>query len=341
MIYLMYSDLHIRPEKLVECELVLRKIRTVANKLQDSSKQPVTIINGGDTFNTRGLIRTSCFDVLYQHYHQWMTDGLRQVILVGNHDQEDRDGAIHPMRVFASFKDWIIVDKPTVFDQFVALPYMTMEQIKLFFEGYKGDEKRDAIIHWGVQGAMRNDSNKDSDGVPLEWLNVFRNVFSGHYHYRNALGNLQYIGSAYQQNYGEMGQDKGILIYNSETAKHVFHEIKGTPQHVNVSVKWDAAGQMMVDAPTAIFDKDHHRIRVEGHSAQCNSVTREFIKEEFGIENATVEREVREQHFSRLKIGSKEIYDTPALMEKYVDFVETDLDKDRLMQIGLEIVNGT
>ena len=57
---LMYSDLHIRPERLEVCELVLDKIFEVAKVLKGKGKD-VVIYNGGDTFNTRGVIRTVCF----------------------------------------------------------------------------------------------------------------------------------------------------------------------------------------------------------------------------------------------------------------------------------------
>ena len=73
-----------------------------------------------------------------------------------------------------------------------------------------------AFVHWGIRGAKRNDHNKDTDGVPLDYLKPFRRVFSGHYHYRSKLENVQYIGSPLQQNFAEMGQDQGVLIYDSE-----------------------------------------------------------------------------------------------------------------------------
>lgn len=335
----MYSDLHLRPEKMVECETALNSVLQIALKLREVSKKEVVLINGGDTFNTRGLIKTSCFDTLYRHYFKWANEGFRQLIVVGNHDQEDREGVVHPMRVFNQFKDWTVADAPMQFDQFMAIPYMTMDKIKTFFASYEAKGKHDAIVHWGIQGALRNDRNRDADGVPLEWLDVFRNVFSGHYHYRNAIGNVQYIGSPFQQNHGEMDQAKGVLIYNSETLKTAFREIKGTPKHVDVQISWDSDGKIILPE-VEVNETDIYRVKATGFAVQCGSLTKDVLKDALGMEPSTIEREVKEMRHSRLKIDTKEIYDTEMLMERYVEFVDLPLDRDRLMKVGLEIVRG-
>jgi DNA repair exonuclease SbcCD nuclease subunit len=338
----LYSDLHLRPERLEDCEKVLNEIFDIAVKLRKKHKQPVRIVNGGDTFHTRGLIRTICFDRLYWHYDRWYREGFAQDIIVGNHDQEDRAGEIHPMKVFANFDGWNVVDKPMVIEGVAHFPYMPKDKIQeAILSLAKGKEAfKDAIVHWGICGAMRNDRNKDTDGVPVEWLKGFRNVFSGHYHYRNKFENVQYIGSPLQQNFGEMGQEKGIIVYDQEKSEASFVEIKGTPKHHEVQVHWDEDKERIDGDLKAIQAQDFVRIKAVGDSEKCARIDRDSFSKRLKCNNISVEREVREKHFSRLKIDSGEILAPESLMKKYVEFIECDLNKDRLIRVGLDLIGA-
>jgi DNA repair exonuclease SbcCD nuclease subunit len=334
MIYLFYSDLHLRPERLDTCEIALNEIFKI---VQNYDPAKITIVNGGDTFNTRGLIRTNCFDTLYRHYSNWFESGYSQIILVGNHDQEDKAGEIHPMRVFKSWSGWQVVDEPMVLRDMAFFPYMEHHKIeaaiKKIVKGRK--EPMDAVVHWGIKGAKRNDSNVDNDGVPLEWLSPFRNVFSGHYHYRNKIGNVQYIGSPFQQNYGEMGQNKGVIIYDSNKNKTEFVEIDNTPKHYEIEVHWHGDKQVSIAKEIGVItENDYCRVKATGDAEQCSNLDDLGIK----AKEVKVERIVKEKHFSRLNIDQSEVLSPSKLMKKYVDYVEIDLDKKRLMDIGSEFL---
>jgi DNA repair exonuclease SbcCD nuclease subunit len=348
VIFLCYSDLHIRPERLEDCEKALVRIGEVALKLQDKLKSKLMIVNGGDTFNTRGLIRTICFDRLYHHYSKWFEAGLKQSIIVGNHDQEDRDGEIHPMRVFSNWDGWFVFDKPTtvsfdgVYTSF--FPYLPKDQIpdaiKLAVSAAGEDPKHDAFVHWGIKGAMRNDFNKDTDGVPVEWLTPFRKVFSGHYHFRNAFENVQYIGSPIQQNFSEMGQDKGIVLYDNKRGKKVeFVEIKGTAKHREVRVAWED-DKSVIEGDEEIAENDFLRIKASGDSERCATITQDWASKKFKCHDIKIEREVKDKAFSRLSLESTDVLNPDQIISKYVDFIDSSLDKKKLLEIGKSILEG-
>lgn len=339
--YLFYSDLHIRPERLADCEAVLDRVYLIACRLRDKYG-PITIVNGGDTFNTRGIIRTVCFDRLYKHYQKWFNNSFNQIILVGNHDQEDRAGEIHPMSVFKSWEGWHVVDIPKVINDVAFFPHMEIKSREDIYKHIKADFKGDAVVHWGIRGARRNDHNVDRDGIPIEWLDRFRQVFSGHYHFRNSIANLQYIGSPMQQNHGEEGQAKGVLFYNSKTTKCSFIEIAALPKHYTVEVSKTLLG--VTYEPKGIFKlediraTDFVRFQVSGDAELCNQVTRASLEKEFKTTNVKIERFVKEKHYSRLNLEKGEVFSASALANKYVDFVDTSLDKKKLIGIGQELL---
>lgn len=335
--YLFYSDLHVRPERIEDCELVLQSIGEMALKLQDKTKKRITIINGGDTFNTRGLIKTSCFDVVYKHYEKWSSNGLSQIIIVGNHDQEDKEGLIHPMRVFEQFDNWHVVDKPTVIDDMAFFPYMNKALIQSEIKKAIKSGAKFATVHWGIQGAMMNEGHADSEGVPASWLKDFKMVFSGHYHYRNSFSNIQYIGSPMQQNFGEINQKKGVLLYDNEKNKIDFIEVKGTSNHYEIEItqKEDFTEEIFKGGEKeSISEKDFIKIKIKGDSEFCSSIKKDEYSKRFGVNTVKVERDVKDKHVSRLKITNTDVLSTESIMQKYVDFVDSSLDKNKLMKIG-------
>jgi len=332
MNYLLYSDLHIRPETHEVCDHVLSEIGILAEK------HDATIINGGDTHNTRGLIVTSSHDILTKHYMKWLERGLNQIILIGNHDQEDRVGEIHPMRGFSTYEGWHVVDEPTVIDGIAFLPYMHKDRIP---EALRKIKKVDtAIVHWGIMGAKRNDWNTDTDGIPVEWLARFKRVFSGHYHFRNQFENVQYIGSPYQQNHSESNQPKGVILYDKDSNKSTFHEIKDTPKYWQVGYTINDKGDVEIEGEISNIKKgDHVSVKVEGDSELVNAVTHDTVKKYFDCDSVKFNRLGRVKSHSRLGITSSEALTPLLLMQKYTEFVDTSLDRKRLMDIGGELIN--
>jgi len=329
--YLLYSDLHIQESTQEICDLVLTKVGKLAKK------HKAVIINGGDTHNTRGIIKTSSLDLLTRHYNQWASDGLVQRILIGNHDQEDREGEVHPMRSYELHPGWSVIDEPTVIDGVAYFPYMPRERVKDAIDEIPKGVKT-AVVHWGIQGAKRNDFNVDADGIPIEWLAKFTQVFSGHYHYRNTIGNVQYIGDPYQQNHSESNQPKGVILYDESKNKKSFIEIEGTPRFYEVHYKIGEKGKIVCEGEVGdlgqIKKTDHVKVKVEGDSEAVNSVTHEDVARYLECDNVKFDRDGKVKSHSRLGIEPGEVLDPLALMKKYVSFVDTDLNRDRLIEIG-------
>ena len=343
---IMYSDLHLREERLDDCEIALNAVFDHAVKTRSKTKKEVLIYNGGDTFNVRGLIPTVCIDLLSKHYSKWAAEGLHQIINVGNHDQEARDGEIHPMRAYHDWQKgcyWKVVDSPMylelkgVLKRSLFCPYMKLDNIKELLDVTK-DRDMDLYVHWGVLGALMNDFKKDTTGVPVEWLKGFRNVFSGHYHYRSKIENVQYIGSPFQQNFNEMSQEKGMLLY--ENNKVSFKEIEKTSKHYEVEVGFKEE-KPQIKSKGLFKEKDFIRVKVEGDSEQCATVTHDWLRSHINSHNIKIDRNVKEKAHSRLSLDHKDILSPKLIATKYVEFVESGLDKKRLLSIGEKFLEMT
>jgi len=219
------------------------------------------------------------------------------------------------------------------------IPYCDPKNIKKFI---KGIAKPGVIcfVHLGIQGAMMNDFVKDSEGIPANWFVGFKVVFSGHYHYRHKFKNIQYIGSPMQHSFAEMGQDKGVLIYDSLLKKIDFVSIEGVPRHHEINVYWQD-GKKQWTIPKGILKIDRVRVKIRGESEQVFEIDKDLLEKKFDCSMVKIHREILAKTVSRMNLDQDEIYDKNRLMKKYVDFVDTDLNKTRALEIGTEIVNAS
>jgi len=337
MKYILYSDLHIRPERQEDCLTALKQICDAA------LEHKAIVINGGDTFHTRGLIRTSCFDALWKEYHRWHQLGVTQYLVVGNHDQEDKAGEIHPMRAF-EFDGWKVIEKPEAHDGIVFCPYIDKinEETIKEMESLVSRKKKFAVVHWGFLGAMMNDRIADLDGVPVEWMKNFEKVWSGHYHYKSVIENIQYIGSPIQHTFSEMGYDQGYWLWDKTKNKAEFFPITGTSKHVEVVKDLDSGTTAWSVPKKDIAARDFVRVVLKGDKTKVAAISKAEVQKFVGdCETIQIRREPEETDTSRLGIKKASITNTSELVTKYVDFVETELDKSKLKKMGLELLDAS
>jgi DNA repair exonuclease SbcCD nuclease subunit len=335
---LLYSDLHMRTDRLGDQGIILKAIGTAAVE-HGVVKSGGRVINCGDLFNEKGFMRTSVWDVLVFHRLKWKEAGICHDDVIGNHDMEDREGVIHPLKIFRQWDGWNVIDQPFFIPEKNRWMFPYMHNLPQFLETIEKKKRKKQVVfcHVGIQGAWRNDKSKDTDGVPIEHFAGFRQVFTGHYHFRHAVQNVQYIGSPMQHTFAEMGQAKGYLIWDDVTDEITFFEIEGTPKHLEAEVTW-VGDKMAVHKPEGLTERDYVVVSIRGPSAKVKLVTREMLQDRMQCHNIKIDRLIDDETHSRLNIKHDEALDTVALVKKYVGFVNPALDHKRLLKVGKELL---
>ena len=333
-IHLLYSDVHLRPDRLAEADTVFEAIGDGAIN-HAVIRTGGYVINLGDLFNDRGLIRSACFDMLVAHRMRWRDSGIKHIDLIGNHDQEDRAGRIHPLRIFASWSGWHVIDTPMHLGQFDFFPY-THDLPGALVSMTLPKHDRIAFVHTGFKGARRNEGSVDTDGSETRLVSEYRHVFSGHYHYRHSVKdtNIQYVGSPMQHTFAEMGQAKGYLIYDDVTGVVKFNRIPGTPVHYETRV--DAATGEWTDV--TMEPSDRLRVVITGAGADMAKWPREKLATMFPVATIKIERKITDAAVSRLALEPTGVLDNLALARKYMEFMEPELDPGRLMAVAQELI---
>jgi DNA repair exonuclease SbcCD nuclease subunit len=341
--HLLYSDIHLRPERLKDILHCLDIIGDAAVK-HEVVKSGGFVFNGGDTFNERGVIKTSCFDSLYKKRVEWAKKNIKHVDNIGNHDQEDKLGLIHPMGIFRQF-GWHVADQPFYHvpeTNFWVVPYQAPHGISVETLE-KVPENSILIIHAGIADAFKSKKCRDEDGIPAAYFKKFKAVFSGHYHLHHTLKPcICYIGSPLQKDFGEIGNDCGYVIYDDKKNIYEHHLIEGIPRHFVIEIdektfkrktKWECGEEDIIE------------VKLRGSEEFVKSVTKESLFDRGIIGLKKVTRDIAGSRAGRIVISSEDEKNNDLLIQKYVDYQlvvgkMNNLEKTKLMTVGREIMNA-
>lgn len=211
---LVFSDLHLREET---AEVVFKSV--LPGILQAAIKRKIMVIAClGDFYHLR--YRISVF--LQNKVAEWLREtgkrGIHVVLLPGNHDQVDSHGR-HALEVFREFPHVHVIDEPKSRDDGLWIPYrQDPEELECAFK-IKKHPYQDPVVwmHHGVRGALMNARKKDEDGIDPTFFEKRKvQVFCGHYHKRQKVGVVQYVGSPYQTRADEAGDPKGFMILSKQ-----------------------------------------------------------------------------------------------------------------------------
>lgn len=193
----------------------------------------------GDTTDDRTAIPVSVIDLLCDKLEFF--DGKWNLKLVGNHEQFLRDTRIHAGKMFRQFFHVIDTCEAIKFGNvnILCVSYHDdIEEIVKFLRHQPKTEVSVLLGHFQVAGCQMS-SGMAVTGVPREALDFVKLGLLGHIHKPQTLGkgNIHYIGSPFQQHWGESGDNKRAAILDISDAglKLDFVPLQGFPAYRQVS----------------------------------------------------------------------------------------------------------
>jgi hypothetical protein len=76
--------------------------------------------------------------------------------------------------------------------------------------------------HLEVQGAFMDRGNRNEHGMEVSTFDKFEVVCSGHFHHKNKIGNVQYLGCPYEITWIDYQDPKGFHVYDTDTRELEF-----------------------------------------------------------------------------------------------------------------------
>jgi len=188
----------------------------------------------GDVFEKSIRIRHDHFVPLYLKLNHMKQIGLKIYMILGNHDiySTENDSIVE---TFSSIVTKVIKDTEI----------LELDGRKFTFLSYTKDEKKiptsgDILLtHLAIADFEFDNAYHANETISIK-RNVFKNfkqVFSGHFHKRQHIDNVWYVGSPYQLNIGEKGQAKGFGVFDTTTDSYEFIHYKNAPEFMVIKIE--------------------------------------------------------------------------------------------------------
>lgn len=298
------------------------------------------IVLTGDINDTKAIIRSECLNQLRKFCTKLRGLDCQVYVLVGNHDMHNAKSMEfgHSLESLKDLMNVTVFDTPTTHavggKRVKFLPYT--EDNKLLMKELKNEEKAEFLFcHNGISGAAMNSKGMFDDfSISTSKYKNFKRVFVGHYHAYQELENIIYLGSPFSHSFAESNTKKyiGIIDMNTGNVELVEPGLRG---HYDYDVK--SAGIIKYNkfnVHPERTNEDLVRVFLYG--------TKEDNKKAYSIIHKTPNMKFifknEDRTEERIKIDPGEARET--LLGKYVEKVNTTLDKGKLSDIGKEILKN-
>ena len=204
--------------------------------LKENAKPGDIMIHLGDLFDNRTSLPIIVINKVEKILKE-ISDILPIHIMVGNHDLWNKGtNEVNSVRLFGYMNKNIKVYEDTTIlevndgQKLVLMPWVEkrIDMIKEIKEN-PGDY---LFCHSDLNGCrmhLNSVAHRNPDKIEVEQFGGYKDVFSGHIHITQQNKNFRFIGSLYQMDRNDTGDQKGITILDLNTGKVGFHKNDYSP----------------------------------------------------------------------------------------------------------------
>jgi DNA repair exonuclease SbcCD nuclease subunit len=290
------------------------------------------IVHLGDVVDRRKYINFLTSKHLREDFIDPISDmGIPMDIIVGNHDTyykntNDVNALNELLRSYSninSYTDAVDVDMcgvPTLY-----LPWICTDNLHASIATLNNSKSRVCLGHLEIDGFTMHPGHVMHGGLTKSLFDKFELTCSGHFHHRSSRGDIHYLGCPYEMSWSDYGNQKGFHIYDTET-----HELQFYPNPDKMFHR-------------IVFDLDEepeiHARDIEGKYVKFvvkvnvkQSIVDSFVSEieKHNPLDLTVVDESMITNQDDYEVTAEEIEDTFTIVSKYIDNLDTVVDKDQV-----------
>jgi len=369
MKFLAFSDLHVHKWKDFSSvtrdglsSRVVDALNCVDEVIQYAVKHDInTVVFLGDIFETKGVVSMDVFNPTYNKFAEFGSKGIDLIMVVGNHDLATRTPSIHAMEAFKSIAT--VIDRPRTVKHrdggvFLGAPF-SYSASALSADLEKLVELRSCelagipcvqLLHCDCNaGKTELGFTLYNDIAPSRLhFDSYDLTLMGHYHmFQCVHAKGFYVGAPYERHSGDVNRDvpKGFLLIDVEADK------PATIQHVESSapkietITLNEEGKVDFGKSTCTGDNTagkYVKLVVPAGVNPARKLTQSAIAASGALGVEMIESKVIDQS-ARMVLSHdapmadvirKFILDSPEEVQQLF----ADLDKERLMNIGIELL---
>jgi DNA repair exonuclease SbcCD nuclease subunit len=290
------------------------------------------VIDMGDTFDNRKSIDLWALKWAKQNYYDRLKDlGIEVHTIVGNHTAYYKNtNSVNTVDLLMSEYDNVTVYSEIAEVNIGGLdllfvPWINSENQETSFETIKNSKCKIVMGHLELNGFKPYKGFVMEEGMDGKIFEKFTRVFSGHYHTRSNDGKIFYLGNPYQIYWNDVNDSRGFHIFDTKTLDL---EVVENPYEIFKIVEYS-------DTPHQFFKYNEcfNKYIKLVIKKKTNSTQFDKFFEKISDANPIELKVIDEVEIEEQPIEIFESEGTVAILDKYIDNAEIDLNKSSLKKL--------
>ena len=296
-----------------------------------------TVLDLGDTFDNRKGVDLYSLEWAKRNYFSRLASNKVSVIsIVGNHTAYYKNTneintidlllrEYNNITILSECQELEVGGLPILF-----IPWINQENSDRTYKMIKESKAKVAMGHLELNGFVATHGHTMEHGADFDCYNKFKQVFSGHYHTRSNNGKIYYLGNPYEMFWNDVNDKRGFHIYDTETLKL---KTINNPNALYKIINYN-------DTPRQLFKFSEYNGKIVKVIVRQKSSEKEYDMFMDALFKANpVDVKVIERTDDLIFGGEivEQTEDTMTLLDKYVDDLETNLNKSKIKGLIKEI----
>jgi DNA repair exonuclease SbcCD nuclease subunit len=310
-------------------------------ELDDRNIDTVLIL--GDTFDRRKYVNFySLHRAKSMFFDKLKERNIQVYMLVGNHDTyyKNTNEVNSPELMLKDYDNITVINDPKTIEvagvKICMMPWICAENYDASMNELKTTDSTICMGHFEIQGFQMYRGAPSNEGLEPKVFDKFDLVFSGHYHHKSSYKNIHYLGNPYELTWQDYDDPRGFHIFDLLTEEiefiknpyNMFHKIiyDDKKDDIKTIQEMDLSRYSSTYVKVVVINKTNPYLfdMLINRLYQLNPVDIS-ITEDFSDIEETDEMSVDQAE------------DTTSILNRYVDNLTTDLDKDKLKNIFKEL----
>lgn len=302
-----------------------------------------TLLILGDTFDRRKYVNFYSLQRAKKMFFDKLADrGIKVHMLVGNHDTyyKNTNDVNSPRLVLEEYDNINIIKNPATLQledvSVCMMPWICAENYDHSIQTLKLTEATICMGHFEIEGFQMYRGAPSHEGLEPKMFDKFDMVFSGHYHHKSSRGNIHYLGNPYELTWQDHDDPRGFHILDLKTQKLEFIQ---NPNRMFKKLVYDDK----VDDIKTITTMDLSHLKTSYVKVVVVNKTNPYLFDtlinrlyQIGPIDISIAEDFTEQEDMQ-DDDVNQAEDTTTILNKYVDNLTTDLEKDKIKSILREL----
>lgn len=301
-----------------------------------------TVFILGDTFDRRKYVNFySLQRAKKMFFDPLMENNIQVHMLVGNHDTyyKNTNEVNSPELLLEDYKNINVISDATeliINEKYnvAMMPWICSENYEQSMDLLKKTTAPVCMGHFEIEGFQMYRGAPAHEGLKASLFDKFHTVFSGHYHHKSSKGSIHYLGNPYELTWQDHDDPRGFHLFDLETHELTFVKNPNTifkkfiyDDKVN-SIKdytsMDLSEYKNSYVKVIVVNKSNPYLfdMVINNLYQINPIDISVAEDLIELEDVE---------------DVDQTEDTTTILNKYVDNLTTDLNKDKLKNLFREL----